>query len=387
MKNRKRELDTSLFRILDANLNRSREGLRAVEEYARLALDDTALAARLKKLRHGLAQLESTLTAMAGCHRLAAFRDIVGDVGADRGAAPAIARPDLAATALAAMKRLQEALRVLEEYAKCAAGSKPSAAVRRAAHLRYEAYAIESRLFADQARRQRLRQALLYVLVTSSLASTDAATAAAEALAGGADIIQLREKEMEDGQLYRLAQRIANECRRCGALFIVNDRPHIAALLDADGVHTGWGDLPINLARRVVGYDRLVGRSTDRPARARVAAQAGADYIGVGPVYPTRTKAHRQAVGLAYVRYAAKNATLPYFCIGAINRENIDEVLAAGGRAVAICTAIIASRDIAKEAAWFKERLRQAQKVDSIAGGRSAAIREKEEKNEVCAEH
>jgi len=372
-------LDTRILRILDANLNRSREGLRVVEEYARLALDDAYLARRLKQMRHGLARLEKCLPAPIGQRRrLAAFRDIVGDVGAGSEAASAIKRTGIAAAAMASMKRLQEALRVLEEYAKCASRSASSPAARQAARLRYESYAVESRIFADQRRRRRLRQALLYVLVTSSLASTDAQTAAAEALAGGADIIQLREKEMEDGEFYRLAQRIAGECRRHGALFIVNDRPHISALLDADGVHTGWGDLPLNLARRLVGYDRLVGRSTDSPARARAAARLGADYLGVGPVFPTRTKAHRQAVGLRYVRYAAKNVTLPYFCIGAINRENLDEVLAAGGRAVAICTAIISSRDIAKEAAWFKERLQQAEKDRSIRRGLAAAAQEGE---------
>ncbi|MCX7934229.1 MAG: thiamine phosphate synthase, partial [Planctomycetota bacterium] len=109
------------------------------------------------------------------------------------------------------------------------------------------------------------------------------------------------------------------------------------------------------------------------------AARAGADYLGVGPVFPTSTKAHRQAVGLGYVRYAAKHVALPFFCIGAIKRENIDEVLEAGGRAVAICTAIIGSRDIAKAAAWFKERLLQAEKA---RGGPRAAAFGKEVKNE-----
>jgi thiamine-phosphate pyrophosphorylase len=169
----------------------------------------------------------------------------------------------------------------------------------------------------------------------------------------------MREKEWEDGRFYEVALEMAALCREAGALFLVNDRPHIARLVDADGIHTGWGDLPVALARAVLGPGRIVGRSTSAPARARDAAAAGADYIGVGPVYETRTKAHRAAAGLEYVRWAAAEAPLPYFCIGSINRQTLPAVLDAGARAVAVCTAIIGAKDIAAETAWFRETLRE----------------------------
>jgi thiamine-phosphate pyrophosphorylase len=134
-----------------------------------------------------------------------------------------------------------------------------------------------------------------------------------------------------------------------------------ALLSGADGIHTGQGDLPVHLARRLLGPDRIIGRSTHAPEDLEGAFRAGADYAGVGPVYETKTKEHRSAVGLEYVRHAAAQARIPYFCIGSVNRETLDEVLASGARAVAVCTAIIGAKDIAAEAAWFRARIGQGQ--------------------------
>jgi thiamine-phosphate pyrophosphorylase len=162
---------------------------------------------------------------------------------------------------------------------------------------------------------------------------------------------------MEDGEFHRLAADIAEICRGGGAIFLVNDRPHIASLVDADGVHGGQGDLPVNLTRRIIGPDKIIGRSTSAPEFAEQARADGADYIGVGPVFETNTKKHRAAAGLDYAAWASKWGRLPYFAIGGVNRNTIDAVLNAGARAVAICTAITMAGDIAAETAFFKERL------------------------------
>jgi thiamine-phosphate pyrophosphorylase len=347
-----RSVDRSVLRILDANANRAREGLRVAEEYARFVIERPALAAGWKDLRHGLAEALALLERGAG-GPVRRGRDTPGDIGTAIHTESEARRTDAAQTALAAAKRAQEALRALEEYGKILS---PEAATR-FGELRYRAYDMESRMAATPDRAAALRDALLYVLVTESLASTDGLTAAREAVAGGADIIQMREKELEDADFHRRAEAMAAICREGGALFIVNDRPHIATLVGADGVHTGQGDLPVHLIRRILGPDRIVGRSTHGPDQLAEAATDGADYVGVGPVHETQTKQHREAVGLPYVRHAVANAAMPYFCIGSINRQTLGEVLDAGARAVAVCTGVIAAADIAAEASWFRERV------------------------------
>ncbi len=343
-------MPNSVARIMDANLNRAGEALRTLEEYARFILESPALSARCKAVRHGLAELA------AGPSRGEAplfSRDIDGDVGAGIKTPAETKRPDVRSVAAAAARRAAEALRVLSEYGKVENAGLGAGFEK----LRYELYAIEPLLMADATLKQRLAKARLYVLVTTSLCSTDPLTAAREAVRGGADIIQMREKEMEDGEFHRLAAAMAEICREGGALFLINDKPHIASLVDADGIHVGQGDLPVHLARRIVGFDKIIGVSTCEPALAEKAHRDGADYIGVGPVYETSTKQHRMAVGLEYVRWAAGWGKLPFCAIGSVNRGTIDGVVKAGARTVAICTAVTKAKDIAGEAAFFKGKM------------------------------
>ncbi len=364
-------MERGIYRLLDANLNRAREGLRVAEEYVRFVRDDAVLSERLKELRHGVRRLDELLAAsLPAGQTWAHFRDTPGDVGTALAGAGEAVRADAAGVAAASRKRVEEALRVIEEYAKLIS---PDAA-QLAEKLRYSAYGLEGAWqTAGGNLRQRLQSARLYVLITESLARTDALTVCREAVAGGADIIQMREKELEDGEFLNRARQMAEACRAGGTLFLVNDRVQIAALGAADGLHTGQGDLPVNLVRRLAGPEAIIGKSTSCPERAEAAWRDGADYIGVGPVYPTKTKEHRAAVGLEYVRWASAHARLPYFCIGSINRRTLPEVLAAGARAVAVCTAIIAAPDIAAETAWFKARLAET------AAGREPLTPKKED--------
>ncbi|MDR1519154.1 MAG: thiamine phosphate synthase [Planctomycetota bacterium] len=338
-------------RIMDANLNRAGEALRTAEEYARFILESPGLSARAKALRHDLARAGAAwMAALPAAGRPPAGRDIAGDVGAAIREPDETGRADARAVARAALRRAAEALRVLSEYGKIA----DPAAAAGFEEIRYGVYALEPAMLADAGARGVLARARLYVLITGALCSTDPLAAAREAVDGGADAIQMREKEMEDGEFLRLASAMNEICRRRGALFIVNDRPHIASLIGASGVHGGQGDLPPHLARRLLGHEKIVGVSTSAPELAEKALAAGADYIGVGPVYETGTKPHRRAVGLEYVSWAANWGKLPFFAIGSINRDTIRSVVEAGARAVAICTAITRSRDIAGETAFFK---------------------------------
>jgi thiamine-phosphate pyrophosphorylase len=165
------------------------------------------------------------------------------------------------------------------------------------------------------------------------------------ALRGGVDLVQLRMKHAPDGAIQAVGRRFRGICDEHDALLIVNDRPDLAAAADADGVHLGQDDVPVDQARRMLGADRLVGLSTHTPAQIDAAGSLGVDYIGVGPVNETPTKPGRPAVGLELVRYAAAHASLPFFAIGGISALNVRPVRAAGARRVAVVRALTEAAD------------------------------------------
>jgi thiamine-phosphate pyrophosphorylase len=167
-----------------------------------------------------------------------------------------------------------------------------------------------------------------------------------EAVEGGVDILQLRDYSLKDSELLSIAHKFRALTRRYRILFIVNNRPDIARLSDADGVHVGQEDLTIAQVRKIIGEGKVVGVSTHSLDQAQKAISDGADYIGVGPVYPTPTKEGRPAVGVEYVReVAALHPPIPFFAIGGINPTNIDEVLRAGATRLAVVRAITEAKD------------------------------------------
>jgi thiamine-phosphate pyrophosphorylase len=159
------------------------------------------------------------------------------------------------------------------------------------------------------------------------------------------DIVQLREKSLPDRELVELGRRVCAAAHAAGKLFIMNDRPDLAVLTGADGVHVGQDELGIRDARRIVGPDRLVGVSTHTIAQARQAVVDGADYLGVGPVFPSTTKSFEGLAGLEFVREVAAEISLPWFAIGGIDAGNIEQVLAAGATRVAVSGAVCGAAD------------------------------------------
>jgi len=157
-----------------------------------------------------------------------------------------------------------------------------------------------------------------------------------EAVAGGVGMVQLREKSLDDMSLLDVARRCASTCRRLGVPFIVNDRPDIALLADADGVHLGQEDLPVADVRRIVGSDAVIGLSTHSRAQVDAARSSSVDYIGVGPIWATPTKPGRAAAGLELVRYAAAHAAVPFFAIGGIAPSTVADVIGAGAKSVSV---------------------------------------------------
>jgi thiamine-phosphate pyrophosphorylase len=329
------ESDTA--RILDATLNRVREALRVIEDYCRFALDDASLCAECKEIRHQLAAAQAYL----GPARLLAARDTAGDVGTGVTATGEYERGSLADVVTANLKRLQEGLRTLEEYGKLV-DARFAAAVEQ---LRYRSYTLERNLDRGRGARQRLAGVRLCVLLTGSQCQAALDWTIAEAAAGGVGMVQLREKELDDRALLQRARDVRRWTRQAGVLFIVNDRVDIAALAQADGVHLGQTDLPVADARRLLGPDALVGVSTHSVEQIRQAVADGADYLGVGPIFPSTTKRFDALAGLDLIRAASRLTSLPAFAIGGINPANVDRVVAAGASRVAVSAAIAQADD------------------------------------------
>ena len=338
------------MRILDANFNRSRESLRVMEDYARFVLDDAGLGGQLKEARQVLRQAIEAL----GGPELLSGRNTPGDVGTQLSSAGEMQRADAAAVISAACKRSVEALRVLEEFAK-PVNKQVAASFEQ---LRYKCYDWEVQLISRGQAKKKLNQMRLYVLITSELCKKDPLQVARDVSAAGADVVQLREKNMADGDYLALAARMAELCHEQGKLFIVNDRPDIAVIAGADGVHLGQEDLTVAQARKVLPSEMVVGVSTHSIEQAREAAADGADYIGVGTVFATQTKPTTELAGTAFVRQAAKEIDLPQVAIGGITLDNIPEVIKADAKCVAVCSAIICSDDPAQTSNEFAQRLK-----------------------------
>lgn len=341
--------DDAAWRLLDAAANRAREALRVVEDLARFAHNDTATTAALKTLRHELAEVLERFP----LPRLLAARDVGSDVGTTISTPRESARADLQDIATANFKRLQESLRSLEEVSKL----HDAEAARRFEQLRYQAYGLESRWAVASDARQLLAAARLYVLIDGrdSLAAFE--RLAGELAEAGVDVLQLRDKRLTDRELLERASGLRRVTRGSRTLAIVNDRPDLALLSEADGVHVGQEELSVADARRIVGPSALVGLSTHSLEQAREAAAAGADYVGVGPVFASTTKRFDALPGLDLVRAVCAETVLPAFAIGGITRENLDQALGAGATRVAVRAAVIEAADAAAAARELRGRL------------------------------
>ena len=341
-----------LLRLLDANANRAREALRVLEDYARFVLNRDGLCGELKHVRHALADALRDVLPEAILHR-----DTPGDVGTGIKTPAEGFRADIAEVVTAAGKRLGEALRAIEEYLKVVTPKRAG----EVESLRYRVYDVEQRL-ALTLRPGALRFAdvRLYVLITESACQRHWLETAEQALLGGADCLQLREKHLEAGELHRRAAVLVQLCHRRGALCIINDRPDIALLSRADGVHVGQGDLPPRQVRQLVGSRMIVGVSTHNIEQARQAVLDGADYIGVGPIFRSPTKPRDFTPGPAYARQVATEVSIPAVGIAGITTENVDEVLATGLRAVAVTAAVTQSPDPRAAAERLKAKLHES---------------------------
>jgi thiamine-phosphate pyrophosphorylase len=374
--------DSRAIRVLDASLNRAAEGLRVVEDYVRFVLDDRHLTEQFKRLRHDLAAAGSTLP-LAERH---AARDTQADIGTSVSTPSEGLRRDSWEVCVASLERVKQSLRSLEEFSKIA--KPPSTAdlrqaagdIRHAAgefeRLRYWLYTLEAAVGRTVEAAERLGDARLYALVDGCGSEAAFVALVNELIAARVDVIQLRDKGLSDRELLSRARLLRELTLQppappggCGGdgiddrsrgnppaepgvaqdkpgiavhspLVIINDRPDVAAIVDADGVHLGQDDMRVKDARAIVGPRKLIGVSTHSTEQSRAAVLDGANYLGVGPTFPSRTKSFDAFPGLDFVRQVAAEIRLPAFAIGGITLQNVGEVIAVGVTRVAVASAV-----------------------------------------------
>lgn len=340
---------TDAWRTLDAAANRTREGIRVLEDFVRFTLDDRHLTELLKAWRH---RLSTALRQLPSADLLSA-RETRGDVGTRISTTHERLRESIADVVTANCKRVQEGMRTLEEYSKIVSAELSQTLEA----LRYETYVFEKAIQGTLSSRTRLQGRNLYLLLSEELCPRGSGPVIRQALEAGVDIVQVREKQMPDRLLLEHARRVREWTRATGALLIMNDRPDLALLAEADGVHVGQEELTVRDARRILGPGKIVGVSTHTIEQARQAVLDGADYIGVGPTFTTTTKNFSALAGLEFVRQVAEEITLPAFAIGGIREENLDEVLAAGLSRVAVSSAICSAIDPKQATTQLRQRM------------------------------
>ena len=326
----------SMFRILDASLNRATEGLRTIEDTARMTLEDSVAAEVFKAMRHDLQSASAVLPR----DRLLAARDAAGDVGTAIETAGERVRSSEGQIVAAAASRTAQALRVIEEHIK-RIDPDAAASVQSIRYRLYDAARNVELATGKLDRRQRLQAARIYALI-DGLSDPDGEPDrlrrhVLNLIDAGVDVIQLRDHTLTDRQLFTVAEVLVDIMRDRSTLLIINDRADVAAAVGADGVHVGQDELPASAVRAVIGHDRLIGLSTHDAEQVRQAdGDACVDYLGYGPIFPSTTKAFQSHLGTSSIASVHQLTEKPIFVIGGINATNHDQIVNAGGRRVAL---------------------------------------------------
>ena len=322
-----------IAQLIDANLDRAREGLRVMEDWCRFGLKRNDFSIQIKDWRQQLganhhniyrkARLTSEDPGMGVSHPLQKNRLTPEDIF------------------IANSSRVQEALRVIEEFTRITDPKLSEIATK----IRYQTYEIEIQVLnakEDIAKRQILKDCSIY-LITSHRQNLKEVVL--QALEAGIKIVQYREKSLNDNEKVNQAKDLSSLCKKYNSLFIVNDRIDIAIAADADGIHLGQEDIPTKIARNILGSQKIIGRSTHCLEDIKNAEDEGCDYIGIGPIFPSKTKKKLHPIGIDYLRAGLNKTLLPAFAIGGINSSNIKKLNQINNLRIAISDAIINSKD------------------------------------------
>jgi len=331
------------LRLIDANANRAREGIRTCEDYLRFSIGQSRWSASLKHIR-------SDVTRLLALHftdtELVNSRDVGRDpLSPQRNKSEPVPSGETErSVAQRGLKRAQEALRVLEEYLRA---SQPQTSMQLAMH-RYSLYEAEQWLLCSSAAAKVIFDSTVYVLLSEALCKQGLLATAEAVLRGGAKVVQLREKAvLDEKSLYSRAYDLLKVCCAFSAVLICNDRPDIALMCGASGVHLGQNDLPPLDVRRLAAERLLIGRSTHSVEQAKAAVdEERSDYIAIGSIYETATKQGRILAGLQLAEQVSSlNLNVPVFAIGGITHTRAKEIKKAGISRIAVSAAIIADDD------------------------------------------
>jgi thiamine-phosphate pyrophosphorylase len=329
--------DSEYLRIVDVDLNRIGEGLRFLEDLARLILNDVGLTSRLKTMRHDI--LESTPSLN---RQLLQARNAKGDVGIDLEDTAGTKR-ELPTMIVANSRRVQESLRTIEELAKMPdAGLDPE----KFKQARFDLYTIERDLMSRLLRQDKVKRlaGLCVIIDAQVLTDRSPVDVTRQVVDGGAKIIQLRDKIHSKREILPVAESLKSLCAEHDELFIIDDHLDLALAVDADGLHLESDDIPVVVARRLLPIDKILGCTVSTAAEAAAARSDGADYV--------------MAVSVSEVRQAVD---IPVVAAGGITVENAAEVVAAGATAVAATEAVLQADSPEEAAREIVERLERGE--------------------------
>tara|TARA_Y100001968_G_scaffold298734_1_gene308819 strand:+ start:81 stop:1127 length:1047 start_codon:yes stop_codon:yes gene_type:complete len=332
-----------IAQLIDANLDRAREGLRVIEDWCRFGLGNKELVIEIKDFRQRLGIHHKEIYKLA--------RSTKSDPGI--GISHPLQNKRIIPTEIisANCARVEEALRVLEEFTRT---SNPELS-RSASSIRYHLYDIEVKILEkniQEINRKKLIESNLYLITKTH---PDMISKVETALEIGIKIIQYRSTKTSDKQKLIESKKLRSICDKHKALLIINNRVDIAIASNADGVHLGQEDLPIDFAKQQLGPDKIIGMSTHSLEQIKESEKYNCDYIGVGPIYRSKTKLGAQANGIKLAKDALKNYTKPWFAIGGIDTKNIQELKSIGSKKFAIADAIMSSKDIKKTTLYLLE--------------------------------
>ena len=331
--------NSSVFRIIDANINRLGEGLRVIEDLARMILNDSNLTQQIKTLRHSLIRRDTSLD-----RTLIQARNAEEDVGINLEVNGELKSKDLGGILVANSRRAQESLRVLEEISKLHDIPLDSEKYKQA---RFTLYTLERNLISRLFKHDKIKilKGLYVIIDTSFLNGRSHIEIARKVIDGGAKIIQLRDKTTSRRVLFTIACELKELCSKNDVLFIINDYLDLALAVDADGLHIGQHDLPLSIIKKLLPIDKIIGCSASNLEQAIAAEAEGADYIGFGAIYPTTSKIDYELAGLNALKQVTKSVNIPIVAIGGIDNHNIKEVMKTGSKAAAVISAVLQADD------------------------------------------